>query len=70
MKERLSMARRKGSEHAIFQRGVAMRENGKTIACMDMENYSIQMESWHMKANGPTISSMAEVKSSVWSQSS
>ena len=69
MKEKLLMARRKGLEHAIFQREVDMKENGKMIACMAMENYFIQTENLHMKVNGQTISFTAEVKSSVLNQS-
>ena len=37
-----------------------MMDNGKTIICMDMEDYTIQIKNWHIKDSGIWISFTAK----------
>ena len=45
-------------EFAFSMKEVDMKENGKMIRCMDLENFSMRMDLWHMRGSGKTVNFM------------
>ena len=45
-----------------FLREVGMKESGKTIRCMDLGNFIMQMAYWLMRGSGRTTNFMAQGK--------
>ena len=65
MKDKFSMAKDMEKESTTSHKEASIKDNGIMIKCMDMGNYTIQVENWHMKEDGNNINFQEKEKSTT-----